>query len=506
MSMPAERLRPAMNLERLLAGIIAAPPLAIAGLADDSRRVAAGDVFLACQGATHHGLEFAQSAIDAGAVAVLWDAATGDERLATGSVPFVAIDRLADRLGEIANRWYDWPSHAVDVIGVTGTNGKTTVSFLTAQCLTRLGYRSAYIGTLGQGIDELDVDLGLTTPPCLELHKTLAEFRDAGATHAAIEVSSHALAQRRIDGLRLNAAVFTNLSRDHVDYHGSMRAYADTKARLFTDYECRHRVVSIDTDFGQELADRCGSDVIMTSTRFDRVANGRPYVFVRSVVATAGGSRVAITSPWGSGELDIPLPGDFNVSNSIEVLALLFAWGVDFDDARDVMGRLSAPPGRMQAVTPPGDTEVPQVYVDYAHTPAALEAALKALRPHARGRIWCVFGCGGDRDRGKRPVMGRVVNRLADRSVVTNDNPRSEPPETIIAEVLAGMDTSAIVIENRAAAIAYAIREARPADTVLIAGKGHEDYQLIGDQRLDFSDYQLARANIEARRQREGAR
>lgn len=499
MTMPAERLNPEPNLQALLADIASAPPVQLSGIGDDSRRLATGDAFLAVQGAGHHGLEFVDAAIESGVAAVVWDSATGDERLAKGCVPFVGVDGLAKQLGEIANRWYDWPSQALDVIAVTGTNGKTTVAFLTAQCLQRLGRTCAYIGTLGYGIDELQIDLGMTTPPCLELHKKLAEFRKIGATHTAIEVSSHALDQDRIDGLRLDAAVFTNLSRDHVDYHGDMRAYANSKARLFTDFDCDHRIVSLDCEFGQELADRCGSEVITTSTRFDRVANGRAYVFVRSVVATASGSHVAISSSWGNGELDIPLPGEFNISNAIEVLALLLASGIEFDDAREIIGQMSAPPGRMQPVTAADEAGVPQVFVDYAHTPAALEAALRALRPHADGHIWCVFGCGGDRDHGKRSMMGKVANRLADRSIVTNDNPRSEPPQDIIADVLTGMNNSAIAIENRAAAIAYAIREAQANDTVLIAGKGHESYQIIGAERLEFSDFQTARANIEVR-------
>ena len=499
MSMPAERINPTTDLRELLAGIADAPSLPVTGVGDDSRRLKRGDVFLAVQGDTNHGLGFVEAAVRAGVAAIAWDTDTGDAGLATGPVPFVGVPGLADRLGEIANRWYGWPSQSVDVTGVTGTNGKTTVAFLTAQCLIRLGHTCGYIGTLGEGVDELDADVGMTTPPCLHLHGTLAGFRDAGASHAAIEVSSHALAQGRLDGMRFDSAVFTNLSRDHVDYHGGMRSYAESKARLFTDFECRHRIVSLDSEFGQVLADRCGADVITTSTRFDRVANGRPYVFVRSVVANPHGSRVTITSSWGAGDIDIPLPGEFNVGNALQVLALLLAKGIDFDDAREVVSQMSAPPGRMQAVSSADDTGAPQVFVDYAHTPAALEAALRALRPHVKGRIWCVFGCGGDRDRGKRPVMGKVVDRLADYPIVTSDNPRNEPPERIIAEVVAAMRDTTVAIENRAAAIAYAIREAGPDDAVLIAGKGHEDYQIVGDRRLDFSDVQAARANIDAR-------
>jgi len=499
MSMPAEILQPHLTLKQLLAGLVDAPPLPITGIADDSRQLQSGYVFLAWQGATAHGLKFTAAAIEAGATAIVWDADTGDEALAVGDATFIPVKGLAGHLGEIANRWYDWPSRAVNVIGITGTNGKTTVASIVAQCLQKLGSRCAYVGTLGAGLNGVVSDLGMTTPPCLELHRQLARFRDAGASHVALEVSSHGLTQGRVDGVQFDAAIFTNLSRDHIDYHGDMRAYGEAKARLFTEFGARHRIVSMDGDFGQELAGRCGGDVVTVSTRFDRVANGRPYVFVRSVVSTPIGSRITINSSWGNGDIEISLPGDFNVANVVEVLALLLSLHIPFADACEVLRHVKAPPGRMQVVAESAQDTVPTVYVDYAHTPAAIEAALRALRPHAKAQIWCVFGCGGDRDRGKRPQMGKIVSRLADRAIVTNDNPRSEPPGNIIADVLTGMDDNALAIENRAAAIAHAVQNARVNDTILIAGKGHEDYQIIGDQRFDFSDYKVAQDSISER-------
>ena len=499
MSMPAERISVAMNLQELLEGIVDAPAISVHGISDDSRRLGPGDVFIATQGATQHGLGFTAAAVEAGVSAIVWDADTGDAGLATGDVPFVAVPNLAAQVGVIANRWFAEPSRDLGVIGVTGTNGKTTVAWLAAQSLKLLGRECGYIGTLGYGLDSLDVDLALTTPPCIDLQAKLAGFRDQGAKHAAIEVSSHGLAQGRLNGTRFDTAIFTNLSRDHIDYHGDMRAYGEAKASLFTEFQCEHRIISLDTEFGFELAYRLGQDVITTSNRFDRVANGRPYVFVRSAVATERGSRITVDTSWGSGELHVPLAGDFNVANAIQVLALLLGRGVKFGDATEVIGALSAPPGRLEPVVLAGASGLPQVYVDYAHTPAALEAVLRALRTHAAGKLWCVFGCGGDRDQGKRPVMGKVVSRLADFAVVTNDNPRSEDPAAILAEIDAAMSGDRMVIEDRGAAIAWAIREASAGDTVLIAGKGHEDYQLIGDERLDFSDVQNARANLEAR-------
>lgn len=499
MSMPAERVSSTMNLDELLEGFADAPAIPLHGISDDSRRLGPGDVFIATQGATRHGLEFTSAAIAAGVSAIVWDSDTGAAELASGDVPFVAVPALAARVGAIANRWFGEPSRDLGVVGVTGTNGKTTVAWLTAQSLKLLGRDCGYIGTLGYGLDTLDDDLGLTTPPCIDLQAKLAGFRDHGAKHAAIEVSSHALAQGRLNGTRFDTVIFTNLSRDHIDYHGDMRAYGEAKASLFTDFECDRRIVSLDTEFGYELACRLGQDVITTSNRFDRVANGRPYVFVRSAVATEHGSRVTVDSSWGRGDVQVPLAGDFNVANAIQVLALLLSLGVQFRDAAEIIGALCAPPGRLEPISASGAGGLPRVYVDYAHTPAALEAVLGALRAHTTGKLWCVFGCGGDRDQGKRPVMGKVVSRLADHAVVTNDNPRSEEPAAILADIDAAMRGDRVVIEDRGAAIAWAIEHAAAGDTVLIAGKGHEDYQLIGDERLDFSDSQTAQANLAAR-------
>lgn len=336
----------------------------------------------------------------------------------------------------------------------------------------------------------------MTTPAAVELHGRLAEFVEHNAGYAAIEVSSHALSQGRVDGVRFEAALFTNLTRDHLDYHGSMQDYFESKARLFLECGARHRIVNLDTEWGTQLAARCGQDVVTVSTNFDRVANGRPYVFVRSVVASERGSDIAFTSSWGDGRFTSPLPGDFNVANAVIVLALMLELGISPEDACDVLTRVSAPPGRMQRVKADG----PSVFIDYAHTPNAIEVALRALRTHCRGKLWCVFGCGGDRDKGKRPLMGRSAERFANRIVVTSDNPRNEPQAKIIDEIVAGLahPQRATVIEDRAAAIAWAVAEADVADVVLIAGKGHENYQEVGDERRPFSDYAIAEAALAA--------
>jgi UDP-N-acetylmuramoyl-L-alanyl-D-glutamate--2,6-diaminopimelate ligase len=331
------------------------------------------------------------------------------------------------------------------------------------------------------------------------LHEALAQFRSEDATHAAIEVSSHALTQGRTDGVQFNTAIFTNLSRDHLDYHGDMQSYFEAKAHLFTDNELDHRIINIDGEFGSKLADRCERNVVVVSTLLERVSNGRPFVFARAVVADASGSRIRFDTSWGEVEINVRMPGDFNVENTALVLACLLRNGVSLSDAREALAQVEAPPGRMQAVKVGGNAKLPSVFVDFAHTPSALEKALKAIRQHSSDDLWCVFGCGGDRDRGKRSQMGKVAARLADHVVVTSDNPRSEDASNIIGDILAGMNESAIVIEDRAAAIAYAIDTCSDSAIVMIAGKGHESVQIIGDKSIPFSDFEVALANLEAR-------
>lgn len=496
MSMPAEHMTSQTTIAELLRGFATAPALPLSGIASDSRKVGEGFLFLAVQGLTSHGLDFLDQAIAAGACAVAWDESTGTAPVDT-TVPALAVPDLAGRLGEIANRFYGRPSERLGVVGITGTNGKTTVAWMIAQAHELLGNRCGYLGTLGCGVGEVRDSGGMTTPPVIELHGYLADLENQGARFAAIEVSSHALAQQRVDGVRFDTALFTNISRDHLDYHTDMRAYFKSKARLFTDCAPEHCAVNIDSDYGMQLAASCGKDVVTVSTNFEKVANGRPYLFVRSVVANANGSDISFTSSWGDGRFELCLPGDFNVANAALVLAVLLMQGVPFEQARDVMSQLQAPPGRMQRVAAEG----PAVFVDYAHTPIALEAALRALRAHCRGRLWCVFGCGGDRDRGKRPQMGKAAERQSDRCVITTDNPRSEDPDAIIQDVVAGLvhAQQVTVIEDRAAAIAWAIRSASENDVVLIAGKGHEEYQDVDGERVAFSDYGVAKQALVAR-------
>ncbi|MGI9239009.1 MAG: UDP-N-acetylmuramoyl-L-alanyl-D-glutamate--2,6-diaminopimelate ligase [Woeseiaceae bacterium] len=495
MSMPAEHLPSMLTLTDLLHGYAEAPPLTVHGIASDSRQLREGSVFLACQGLSAHGLDYLSDAKAAGASAVVYDAATATTPVDPG-LPIIAVDRLGEKLGEIANRFYGRPSEALRVIGVTGTNGKTTVAWLVAQCAQLLGARCGYLGTLGYGIETIQGTVGMTTPPVVELQGHLAGFVEQEADYASLEVSSHALSQGRVDGVRFEAALFTNLTRDHLDYHASMRDYYDAKARLFLESDTRTRIINLDSEFGTRLAAQCGPDVVTVSTNFDRVANGRPYVFVRSIVLNRHGSEVTFVSSWGDGRFSLPLPGDFNVANAAIVLALMLQQRVSLEAACKVLSDVQAPPGRMQRVGESGVT----VYVDYAHTPNAIENALRALRPHCRGKLWCVFGCGGERDSGKRPLMAGLAERLADRVVITSDNPRGEDPLEIIDDIVSGLSRpkSATIIEDRAAAIAWAVRQANELDVVLVAGKGHEDSQQIGDESRPFSDYAVAEAALGA--------
>jgi len=499
MSMPAKHLTTTKQLTDLLAGFADAPSIEILGIASDSRALKRGDLFLACGGDNSHGLDYLSDAVTTGVAAVAWDSSTAEAPNAEVGIPMVAVPHLSKLQGTIANRFYGEPSKDLSVVGVTGTNGKTTVAWLVAQCYEQLGKSCGYVGTLGSGVGEITDSEGMTTPGAVELHGYLDSFRSAGAKCAAIEVSSHALAQNRVDGIGFNTVMFTNLSRDHLDYHGDMQSYAEAKARLFLESVAKNRIINLDSEFGAELAGRCGDNVVTVSTNFDRVANGRPFVFVRSVVVKNAGSHVRVSSSWGEGEFKLSLPGDFNVANAVIVLALLLQQDVPLEKACDVLSTVSAPPGRMQRVD--AGSGLPTVYVDYAHTPEAIDGALRALRAHCSGQLWCVFGCGGDRDTGKRAQMGKLAERRADHVVVTNDNPRSEEPAAIIDGIVAGFTEPerVTILEDRAAAIAWAISRAAADDVVLIAGKGHENYQLVGNKRLDFSDHGAALANLKAK-------
>ncbi len=494
---------PAVSLTWLFDGIAPLPAndVQVDDLTLDSRQVRTGSLFFALSGGRAHGLKFAAEAAARGASAVLWepDGAHGDLQgadftspVAVGSpspfaAPVVGLRRL---LGRVADRFFGAPSSQLRIVGVTGTNGKTTTAYLLAQCLGRLRVDAAYIGTLGWGrIDALQTPTH-TTPDVLSVHRQLAVLRASGVSDVAMEVSSHALDQGRVDGVRFHSAAFTNLTRDHLEYHGSMQAYGAAKARLFAMAGVQHAIINIGDGFGRQLAAEHAGRIPLTVVWVG--AEPSPLVerslYADEVVLDLAGITLLLGGSFGKREVKTRLLGRFNAENSVIVLACLLALGVPFEDAAAALARSSAPPGRMEVIVP-RDRAKPKAVIDYAHTPDALFKALSAVREHCRGALWCVFGCGGDRDAGKRPMMGAVADELADHIIVTDDNPRSENPRTITEGILRGMVRHhPRVIHDRRAAIAAALAEAATDDMVLIAGKGHEDYQQYGDFRRGFSD------------------
>jgi UDP-N-acetylmuramoyl-L-alanyl-D-glutamate--2,6-diaminopimelate ligase len=459
----------------------------VTGLAVDSRKVKPGDLFLAYPGEHADGRRFIDQAIGAGAAAVLWDS-RGFRWNSAWKLPNLGVPELRAHLGNIASHFHGHPSRHLWVTGVSGTNGKTSCSHWIAQSLSRLGRKTAVIGTIGSGFPGALEPALNTTPDSVTLHAQLADFLTRGAEACAMEVSSHGIEQGRVSGVAFDVALFTNLSRDHLDYHKTMEDYAAAKAKLFHWPQLKHAIVNLDDRFGQQLAksiDRSRVNVLGYGLGKGEIAGHRLDLSTR-------GLRLEITTPWGAAELDSPMIGGFNAYNLLGVLGVLITSEVPLRDAVEALSRVEPVPGRLQMVR---ETGAPLVVVDYAHTPDALEKALETLRStlSSEGRLHCVFGCGGDRDPGKRPLMGEVATRLADRVVITSDNPRSENPRAIIDEVLAGAHPNYAIEEDRATAILQAISGAAPQDVVLIAGKGHENYQEIGGRRLPFDDVEVTR-------------
>jgi UDP-N-acetylmuramoyl-L-alanyl-D-glutamate--2,6-diaminopimelate ligase len=482
------------RLADLTAGLVDVPSeITVSDVTLDSRTASSGCLFLACRGGAQHGLSFAKEAIALGASAVLYEGVGSDAQAsALPSEIFVrAVPHLSRVTSTIAGRFFDAPSQTLTIAGITGTNGKTTCAYLLAQALSLCGRRAAYMGTLGYGLPGALKESELTTADAVNVQRQLAQLRDLGAECVAMEVSSHALEQGRVAAVRFHTAVFTQLTRDHLDYHGTMAAYAAAKARLFSWPELAARVINIDDALGAELA-RASSNapLIVTTRKADRL-DATAFVRASSVIARPSGLTLAIESSWGQCELEVPLIGDFNADNVLTVLAVLLSWEVPLAAAAAALARAPAPPGRME---PFGSG--PHALVDFAHTPDALAQALQAARVHCRGRLWVVFGCGGDRDPGKRPLMGEIAARLADEVVLTDDNPRRENPEAIIDAIRSGIPAGrAFIVEHdRAQAIRTTLARAAPLDLVLIAGKGHEAYQMYGSERRAFRDQSIVRA------------
>ncbi|KAA1194652.1 UDP-N-acetylmuramoyl-L-alanyl-D-glutamate--2,6-diaminopimelate ligase [Pseudohalioglobus sediminis] len=471
--------------------VVAADTL-VHGIQLDSRKVSSGDLFLAVPGEIHDGRQFIEQAVANGAAAVAAEPPV-DGFIDAVAVPVVELPELQQEAGWLASRFYGEPSSALHMVGVTGTNGKTTISRLLAQ-LVRMGERSCgVIGTLGATLEEDVQQGGNTTPDAVSLQRTLGRWRDQGVYAVSMEVSSHALVQGRVNGVQFETAVFSNLSHDHLDYHGSMDAYGRAKLQLFAMEGLRHVLVNADDAFAAQVCAVVEPGVqVLTYSLLDPGAD----IFVERAEFGADGVQGLLRTPWGTGAFNSPLPGDFNLANLAASVSAAVLSGQSLDEVLATVPRLRSVPGRMQLL--PTDCGV-QVIIDYAHTPDALEQVLVSLKPHVSGRLIAVFGCGGDRDRNKRQIMGRVACQLADHVVLTSDNPRSEDPLAILADIETGCSGSYELQVDRAAAIATAVQEARVGDCVVIAGKGHEDYQVVEGDYLHFSDEEHARAALAGR-------
>ena len=494
------------SLARLLDGFAALPrDVEVSDLTQDGRAVQPGSAFLAVRGTREHGLKYAPQAIANGARAVLWEPAPAAE-LPSAELPseivVAPVERLREQASAIADRFFGAPSRALSVAGITGTNGKTTCAYLLAQALELAGRPAAYMGTIGTGRPRALAASALTTGDAVTVQRTLARLRADGAASVAMEVSSHAIDQHRVGAVRFRTAAFTNLTRDHLDYHGTMEHYGATKARLFTREDLASRVINLDDPFGRQLAldPRGRGRLVVTSRgRASQPGGAAGFVRARQVGLSRRGIELEFDSSWGPGAITCPLVGDFNVDNLLTVLAVLLDWELPLDAATRVLGEVRATPGRMETFG--GTDGLPLVIVDYAHTPDALRKALLAARAHCDGTLWVVFGCGGDRDPGKRPLMGAIAAELADRVTLTDDNPRTESPQAIIDGIRAGIPAgfNYRVERDRADAIRGGVAQAGPGDVVVIAGKGHEDYQIQGHQRRHFSDQEAVRAALSGR-------
>ena len=484
--------------------------LVVRNLCLDTRQLKAGDAFIALAGFKVDGRNFIAKAIELGAAVILVEADKNWQGIDwLGAVPVIAVDNLPSRVSEIAGHFFGEPSKKVQLIGITGTNGKTTCSLLAAQLLAQLQKKSAVIGTIGYGLLDTSViaplaqqinvltSTGLTTPDPITLQRILNELVSGGAASIAIEVSSHSLQQKRVAGLQFTTAIFTNLTQDHLDYHGDLQSYGNVKAQLLQMPQLQTAIVNLDDEWAGSLVHKAPATVKVISYSTETVAD----VYATNIELHAQGVRAHLHTPWGEADIDSPLLGQFNLSNLLAVIAAIGAQGFSLQAMLPLIAQLEPAPGRMQLVTVDQLAQEIQVIVDYAHTPDALDNTLQAIHQHKAGRVWTVFGCGGDRDKSKRPQMGKIAERLSDYLIVTNDNPRSEEPSNIAAEIVRGMNhpSGCLVIADRAQAIDFAVQQAKAGDIVLIAGKGHEDYQIFATQTLPFSDSKHARISLQRR-------
>lgn len=470
----------------------------IASLCIDSRQVKSGALFFAYPGALSDGRNFIEQAQAAGATAIAYEAC--DYQLSGNiNVPTFAVENLSFKIGILADHFYQQPSAELQVFGVTGTNGKTTCSYLLAQAFNNLGMQTALVGTLGVGCLDALSSSGHTTPDAVSIHRLLAHWRDQGVTQVCMEVSSHALDQRRTAGVRFYCTLFTNLSHDHLDYHGDIEQYRLAKQRLFTDHPSELLISNADDSMGADLVDIGASDFIAS------YGLSRGDVRCNDIRLTQTGMAFLVETDDIEFEVETSLIGEINVPNLLLVITTLLSLSIDVTEIQSIVKNLRSAPGRMElyksAHSSDKGSDLPSVVIDYAHTPDALEKALQSIRKHCDGELWCVFGCGGDRDKAKRPSMGEIAGRLADQVIITNDNPRSEPPEAIAAQIEAGVDSrfsnKVEITLDRAEAIKRSINQAKINDWVLVAGKGHETTQTIGNNNHEFSDRLQVEQNLE---------
>lgn len=481
----------------------------IRGATLDSRKVTPGDVFFAMKGETSDGRQYIQSAIEKGAVAVITEKLIVEkEKYQTSSkVPIIEYDDLKNTLGFIASRFYGEPSSKMKVIGITGTNGKTSCSHFIAQLSNLFNQPSGVIGTLGAGLLHHIKDFGLTSPDAVTLQALLSELYAVGAKNVALEVSSHALMQGRVAGVTFQTAIFTNLTRDHLDYHENFEAYFNAKQKLFTECKPEKAILNVEDPSGQRLAEMgLPVDQIIGITTQDKAPISLDTRHLQGMITTHAlkmddtGCRAEIHSPWGIGKIYCPLLGRFNLSNALAAVAALCLQEYPFKEVLERVSELKPVAGRMNRLG--GGPNEPSIVIDYAHTPDALAQVLSALRTHCRGKLWCVFGCGGDRDPGKRALMAIVAEQWSDVVIVTQDNPRTENPDKIMEDILKGFSserTNILIEADRARAIDIAVAQASPSDLIVIAGKGHETFQIIQTEKIPFVDEHCARQALARR-------
>lgn len=482
----------------------------VTGITMDSRQIRPGDMFIMVQGIMTHGMRYIRDALKLGAKAILCD--TNDfssEKLETHfgkkeiHVPVFCIRNLRDKLGMLANKFYSSPSSDLSVIGVTGTNGKTSCAYFIAQLYMSMKKRCGISGTLGAGVYPDLEDTGLTTPDVISVHRNLAWLRDQGIRHVVMEVSSHALDQGRVQGVTFETVLFTNLSHDHQDYHVSMEEYFQTKSRLFHECSAKRWIVNVDDIYGRRLYKDLHGRALSFSSKCSDIDNDiRVDLCTKRIMSSLSGDHFEFRYQGSTKTAKSSLIGYASMSNASGSLLALIAAGFPFDNLVENISCLQSPPGRLERVNHEIDNSVPTVFIDFAHTPDALHTVLEDLRPVCKGKLWCVFGCGGERDRKKRPIMGSVAEKYADRMVITSDNPRGEDPEGIIKEILQGVSSrrSCHVISDRSEAIRFAITHAHNEDIILIAGKGHEQYQIVKDgRRIPLNEGQIVKNALSER-------